>query len=103
MFNLGCADAVGQGTKRAMSRCVAVPTHNGHAWQCPTLFWANDVNNPLTHVRYGIVVNSKILGVFVKRLNLDAALFVFDHTGRAIQSCRNVVIWNRNRFVRCVN
>ena len=70
MFNLRCADAMCQRAKRTVCRGVAVAAYNGHTGQCPTLFWTNDVHNPLTHVRYGIIMNAEILGIFESNIGI---------------------------------
>ena len=79
MLNLGRADAMGQSAERAMGGGVAVAADHGHARQGPALLGADDMHDALAHVRHRIIVNAEILGVLVKRLNLNAA--VFGHGG----------------------
>ena len=100
MFHLGRADPVGQRTKCAVCRGVAVTTDNGHTGQCPTLFWANDMHDPLTHVRHGVIMNTEITRIFVQCFDLDTAFFVFDHAGCAVQCGRHVVIRHSDGFFR---
>ena len=103
MFNFGRADAVGQRAKSAVGRRVAVTTDNGHAGQGPTLFRANDVHNALTDIGHGVIVNAKILGVLVERIDLNTAILGHGGSIGAIQRGGHVVIGNGNGLVRCVN
>ena len=103
VFHLGCADAVSERAECAMCRGVAVAAHNCHARQCPTLFRANDVHDALTDVGHGVVVDAEVLGVFVQRVDLDAAVFGHCFCVRTVQCCWNVVIWHCDCFFWCAD
>ena len=61
------------------------------------------MNDTLTDVRHRIIVQTKIFGVLIKCLNLNAA--VFSHCGGvgAVQRCGHVMIWHSDSFVRCAD
>mmetsp|Transcript_2512 Transcript_2512/g.4263 ORF Transcript_2512/g.4263 Transcript_2512/m.4263 type:complete len:285 (-) Transcript_2512:134-988(-) len=99
VLHLRGADAVGQCAKRTVGRGVAVTTDHSHARQSPALLRANNVHNALTHVRHRIVMHTKLLGVGVQRLHLNARLF--GHLRRVIATfCgRHVVVRHSNGFL----
>ena len=76
---------------------VAVAANNGHAGQGPTLFRADDMHYTLAHVVNRIVDQAKFTGVGVKRIHLNAALFVFN-TFQTVQSSWHVVIGHSDSF-----
>ena len=89
---------MGQRAKRTVGCGVAVAAHNGHPRQGPALLRANDMHDALTHVGDGIIMDAKVLGVFVKRLDLNAAVFVFDAFG-TVQRGGHVVVRHGDGFV----
>src|SRR4029079_108825 len=64
MLDLGCTDAIGEGTERAVRRGVTVAANDRRAGQSETLFGSDDMNYALTVVELVEIFNSEILGVF---------------------------------------
>ena len=98
MLHFRSAYTVGKCSECAVGGGVAVTTHNSHAWQRKALFRADNVDNSLTLVVFGVILNAEISGVFGKRLDLNPAFLVFN-TFHAIGRSRNIVIHNRQGFL----
>ena len=64
MFNFGCADTKGQGTKGAVCCCMAVATHDCRAGQGEALLWSNNVNDALAFVVHIEQRHTKLFTVF---------------------------------------
>ena len=99
VLHFRCADAMRQRAERTMGRGVAVAANNSHAGQRPALLRPHDMHDALTHVGDGVVVDAELLGVLIKRINLNAA--VFGHGGGigAVQRGRHVVIRHGDGFL----
>jgi hypothetical protein len=91
-----------QRAERAMCRRMAVTANDRHARQGPALFGADDVHDPLTDIRHGVVVHAEILGVLVERLDLNAAFFVVD-AFFTVQRGGHVVIRHGDGLFRCAD
>src|SRR5690606_24965315 len=83
----------------AVRRGVRVTADDGHAGEGETLLGADDVNDALTDVVLGVVLDAEVVGVLRKRLDLNAAFLVLD-TVLAVRRGRNVVVNDRKRLLR---
>src|SRR5690606_9019493 len=99
VLDLGGADAVCQRAKRAVCRGVRVTADDGHAGEGETLLRADDVNDALTDVVLGVILDAEVTGVLRERLDLNAAFLVLD-TVLAVRRGRNVVVNDRKRLLR---
>ncbi len=84
-----------------MCGSVAITANDCRAGQRETLFRSDDVDDALTLVIHFEILDAERLGIIVKRLHLDAALFVFDAFGAV--SGRHIVVSNRQRLLRRVH
>lgn len=103
VFDLGCADAVGQRAERTVGRGVAIAAHNGHARQGPALFGADDMHDPLPHVGHRVIVDAEILGVFIKCCNLNARILGHGFGIGAVQRRGHVMVRHGDGFVGCAH
>ena len=70
MFDLGSADAKGEGTERAVSCRVAIAADDGHARQSAALFGPDDMHDALPGVTHFVERDSKLGGVLAHDIQL---------------------------------
>lgn len=92
MFDFGRADAECQGAECTVGRGVRVAADHGDTWQGETFFRADNMDDALTQVIHREVMDTGILGVLVKSVDLNTAVFFLDAFGTV--RGRNVVIRN---------
>ena len=66
MFNFRCANALGQGGKGAMGRCMRVAAYHGHTGHGGTLLWTDNVHDALTLIQNFKLLYSKSFAVLVQ-------------------------------------
>ncbi len=99
MLDLGRADTMCQSAECAMGGGMAVTADDGHARQGKTLFRADDMDDALADVLFGIVFDAEVGGVLRERLDLNAAFLVLD-AFVAIRRGRYIVVDDGERLFR---